>query len=866
MTISGDSLEAELQALLNEDSDTRSVDFDARMAHAMAAHQALRELIEETRLEAVEPLEFRRPPAVSDDYQIERELGHGGMGVVYLARQRSLNRQVAIKVLRPGQHTFGPLIHRFLEEARNLAQLRHPHIVSIHEVGDAAGEPYFTMEFIDGETLASVLSRGAMTPSRAVELFKQVASAVQHAHRQGIIHRDLKPGNVLIDRHGQAYVTDFGLARNLGQDSHLTQSGELLGTPQYMAPEQARGQNALVGEATDIHALGLLLYEMLTGTPAFQATSPADILVKLLKEEPGDPRRIDRRIPRELETICLKCLRKDPGARYPNTAALLEDIRRYEAGEPLTARRMGLAARGIRFLRRHVRIAVAAAAAAVLVLAVSPWLFDKSFEDLVVWGDEEMATGHPDVAGRIYSRAWQRAAEAQKVGLADRMIQTCRAVDDPQTVLKLALPVLDVRPEASFGRHDLLVAQALIAKLRSQTDSGSVDVWTAMPQAELELIRQRLELAMAQGIPDDRKQEIEGTYTAVKLALNAGRPDVRYLPDYLHQLPQGSEEELKQTLDDPEAAAWNRGRAAIALARRQEAAGNSSSALALYKRAYDLMRSVYPMYSGVKLSTNGRNSPNDTPDVGECLLIRELAADLRRLDPASLPNPKSTIEFEVLGASIPPTMSVDLILELSDPAIEHPDQGLSHNLPRNVPLRQGAPVRLTILDGRYRLRTRGHHALWSSTDERTARLMQVDVENWPEQIEAQGDPIRLPPVRVRLAEEIVPTSPSNGASLTLDEAELQWQPIAGASRYQVQLMYTAETPNPTTYFFHTVSTATPSLRFSKLNDFDRSQTSANLLQGRTGGWRVDAFDAAGRRVGVMLKENRFLVVAPLSEK
>ncbi len=160
------------------------------------------------------------------------------------------------------------------------------------------------MDFIDGETLSSVISRGPLLPTRAVDVFKQIAAGVQHAHRHGIIHRDLKPGNVLLDHSGQVFVTDFGLARNISQDSNLTQSGELLGTPQYMSPEQARGQSSLVGEATDIHALGLLLFEMLSGRPAFGAKSPADVLVKLLNEDPPQLRSIDRRIPRDLETIC----------------------------------------------------------------------------------------------------------------------------------------------------------------------------------------------------------------------------------------------------------------------------------------------------------------------------------------------------------------------------------------------------------------------------------------------------------------------------------------------------------------------------------------------------------------------------------
>ena len=338
MTAHTDNLDHLIEAHL----EGREVDIPeslrADFEQALAAHGALQSLLHET-LVCRRAFASRLPPDVSGHYDIERELGSGGMGVVYLARQRSLNRRVALKVLRPGERTYGPLVKRFLEEAQHLAQLRHPNIVSIHEIGEAAGEPFFTMDFIDGEPLSASISQNPLTPSRAVEVLKQVAAAIQHAHRQGIIHRDLKPSNVLLDQSGQVFVTDFGLARNVSQESNLTQTGELLGTPQYMSPEQARGQTTLIGEATDIHALGLLLFEMLAGRPAFGAASPADVLVMLLNHDPPPLRAHDRRIPRDLETICLKALQKSPTDRYASVSALLEDLRRYEAGEPLVARR-----------------------------------------------------------------------------------------------------------------------------------------------------------------------------------------------------------------------------------------------------------------------------------------------------------------------------------------------------------------------------------------------------------------------------------------------------------------------------------------------------------------------------------------------
>src|SRR5262249_13171124 len=196
---------------------------------------------------------------VPGDYEMVRGLGRGGMGVVYLANQKSLGRPVAVKVLRPGEATYGPLVKRFLDEARHLAHLRHPNIVSIHEIGQAGTEPYFTMDFVAGEPLSARLSANTggdgaaharRPPSQALARLRQAAAGVQHAHAHGIIHRDLKPANILVDASGHAYVTDFGLARDTAQDSNLTRSGEVMGTPSYMAPEQARGQKELIGEAT----------------------------------------------------------------------------------------------------------------------------------------------------------------------------------------------------------------------------------------------------------------------------------------------------------------------------------------------------------------------------------------------------------------------------------------------------------------------------------------------------------------------------------------------------------------------------------------------------------------------------------------
>ena len=273
---------------------------------AMAAHEALRAALGDS-----EGLGNSEPPLLSDDFEVVRELGRGGMGVVYLVRQNSLHRLVAVKVLRSGHTAFGPALRRFFDEARHLARLRHPHIVAVHEVGrDGRGEPYFVMDYVEGEPLTSVLARGRMTPTRALVVLMQVGNAVHHAHERGIVHRDLKPGNILLAGDGTAFVSDFGLARDVTKPPDHTGPGGIMGTPAYMAPEQIRGQTDLVGEATDVHGLGAVLYEMLTGRPPYGNGRVTDILARLLREEPPPPRSVDRRIPRDLETICLKARRQ----------------------------------------------------------------------------------------------------------------------------------------------------------------------------------------------------------------------------------------------------------------------------------------------------------------------------------------------------------------------------------------------------------------------------------------------------------------------------------------------------------------------------------------------------------------------------
>jgi serine/threonine-protein kinase len=315
-------------------------------------------------------------------YEVEAVLGRGGVGVVYQARHLLLGRPVAVKMLLRGEYASGVEVARFNQEARTLAGLRHPHIVQVHDVGECDGLPFFTMEFLEGGTLAQRLAGVPQPPRQAAALLATLCDAIDTAHRAGIVHRDLKPANVLLADEGTPKVSDFGLARCSAAeaDERLTLTGQRIGTPSYMAPEQASRQFGSVGPAADIYALGAILYEMLTGRPPFHGESAAETERQLLAEDPVPPSRLNARVPRDLETICLKCLRKDPSRRYGAAAALADDLRRFQKGEPISARPTGTVERAAKWVKRRPAAATALAAAALLAISLiggSLWLVSQ---------------------------------------------------------------------------------------------------------------------------------------------------------------------------------------------------------------------------------------------------------------------------------------------------------------------------------------------------------------------------------------------------------------------------------------------------------------------------------------------------------
>jgi serine/threonine-protein kinase len=285
-----------------------------------------------------ETADEERPPRQLGEFELLEELGRGGMGVVYRARQRELEREVAIKVMLRGTHATRDDQARFRSEAEAAARLDHPHIVPIYETGEVDGWRYFVMRLVEGRTLAERLREGPMPDREAAELVMHVAQAIGYAHRLGVIHRDLKPANILIDEPGLPYVTDFGLAKREYSPDSLTLSGAILGTPSYMAPEQATRHRGLVGPGCDLFSLGAILYALLTGRPPFQGATPVDTVLTLLEQDPLPPRLLNRRIHRDLEMIVLRCLQKPPELRYPSADALAEDLEAFLMGEPIAAR------------------------------------------------------------------------------------------------------------------------------------------------------------------------------------------------------------------------------------------------------------------------------------------------------------------------------------------------------------------------------------------------------------------------------------------------------------------------------------------------------------------------------------------------
>jgi serine/threonine protein kinase len=359
-------------------------------------------------------------------YEILGELGRGGMGVVYNARDIKLNRLVALKMILAGGHAGAADLARFRAEAEAIARLQHPHIVQIYEVGEHRGLPCFSLEYCSNGSLEKKLAGTPLAAKEAAAVVEKLARAMHAAHEKGVVHRDLKPANILLGEDGTPKVTDFGLAKRL-EAVGQTATGAVMGTPSYMAPEQAGGKGKQVGPPADVYALGAILYELLTGRPPFRAPSALDTLLQVVADDPVPPTQFQTRTPRDLETICLKCLQKEPPKRYGSALALAEDLRRFQEGKPILARPVGRVERGIKWVRRQPALASLLAAVTLTLVAgtaVSTYFAIKADNRAREADDNANDLAEANRQLGDSQKATERAGYFNSVALADQLYQS----------------------------------------------------------------------------------------------------------------------------------------------------------------------------------------------------------------------------------------------------------------------------------------------------------------------------------------------------------------------------------------------------------------------------------------------------------
>jgi tetratricopeptide (TPR) repeat protein/predicted Ser/Thr protein kinase len=415
----------------------------------------------------IDPAPSAAPPIVAvPGYEVISLLGKGGMGVVYMARQRRLNRVVALKMILHAEHAGTDERRRFQAEAEAVARLQHPHIVQIHEVGEHNGLPFFSLEFCPGGSLGDKLDGTPWEAKKAAALVEVLARTMQAAHALGIVHRDLKPDNILLTATGDPKVTDFGLAKKLDETGH-TRTGAVMGTPSYMAPEQAGGKK-VISPATDVYALGAILYELLTGRPPFRAATPLDTMWQVVHDDPVPVRRLQPKVPKDLETICLKCLEKEPTKRYPTAESLAEDLQRFRAGQAIAARPVGVLRPATQWARRRPVAAATLVGGPLLGLAllIGAMLYSAraaqkqavaraETRDLLTLGQEAAASQDWKRAETLLDQALQKV-EAEPA-LAE-MRQEAEAVRSP---VRARLKALDTYQRFSQDRDAALLHATL---------------------------------------------------------------------------------------------------------------------------------------------------------------------------------------------------------------------------------------------------------------------------------------------------------------------------------------------------------------------------------------------------------------------
>jgi WD40 repeat protein len=446
------------------------------------------------------------------DYELLDEIARGGMGIVYRARQVRLNRIVALKMILAGRFAGATDIQRFYMEAEAAAKLDHPGIVPIFEVGEHDGHHFFSMRFVEGESLARRIADGPLAARAAAELVRNVAEAIQFAHSQGVIHRDLKPANILLGQDGQTQVTDFGLAKCIQGDSQLTATGQILGTPGYMPPEQAAGRMTEVRATADVYSLGAILYATLTGRAPFQADNPLDTVMQVLEREPVAIRQLNPTVPRDLETICLKCLEKDRRKRYPTAQALADELGRWLRGEPIVARPVGNLVRSGKWIRRHPTVSGLLAAVILTMLAgsaVSTWFGIQS-----------------QFAAKSEAEARRDADEKRR--LAERLAEDNGRLAEAERTANLTLRVFNAR---------LQLDKALIQLEQGHVIDGLFDLTDALdgPSDDLqEVVRANLALWQSKLHRLQGEQKYDTAVTGIATAHDRKRAALLFARDGSH--------------------------------------------------------------------------------------------------------------------------------------------------------------------------------------------------------------------------------------------------------------------------------------------------------------------------------------------
>jgi tetratricopeptide (TPR) repeat protein len=475
------------------------------------------------------------------DYELLEEIARGGMGVVYRAKQLTLGREVAVKLMLHGALASATDTDRFRAEARNAAALKHPNIINIHEVGEWEGQHYFSMDLIVGQSLDVMTRPGPLSAARAAAIMREVAGAVQHAHEHGILHRDLKPSNVIVDAAGHAHVTDFGLSRTMSPGASVTQAGHTLGTPSFMAPEQVKGDTQSIAVETDVYGLGALLYQLLTGRPPFTGENVADVLRKVVETEALAPRLLNPDVPRDLETICLKCLAKEPQNRYRSVQLLGDDLTFFLGGKPIRARPVGIPGRVVRWSKRNPLIASLGGMVAVLVLALALGsTFVAIRFDLDRQREAELAA---ESAKRLQNG--EKLIEFMLGDLSDKL-EPLGHLDILDTTLSKVdkfysqMPAGDLTPESERNRANLLFQYADIRSIQGHLDESIIDFRKAIAayealvaryprnlqwQYELSRVRNDLGVSYAQKHDYSTAYEIFSTCLKERQALSRKEPD-----------------------------------------------------------------------------------------------------------------------------------------------------------------------------------------------------------------------------------------------------------------------------------------------------------------------------------------------------